>query len=312
MTHTVQPAPVTFQRGLTLPDGVSLKLGDDADGVLSASGPGVSVATASLSDDGGTSSRDLALESGDREYTGSSGTGGGSGAVAIESGDTTAATAGGTGGDSGAVTIASGASAAGSGTSGNSGAVTISTGNSGGGNVGNLTLRGGNSSGGGSAGSIVLDPGASAGGNGSVDILQPGDDSAITRLDTGNVSTSTTRTVVMPDHNVQLGWSNDAEIADPGNGNAIDVSRGGTCVLTAAGAGETRPLGRPVRRGQTLTLYKNGATGDIDVTVTGGIDVAGNTGINLNDAGDNITLIGSHNGTDLIWLTLNNDGPTLS
>ena len=56
------------------------------------------------------------------------------------------------------------------------------------------------------------------------------------------------------------------EIADPGNGGTISVTRSGVCNLVSVGADETRTLPAPAWVGQSVVLCMQTDGGDIVVT----------------------------------------------
>lgn len=102
-----------------------------------------------------------------------------------------------------------------------------------------------------------------------------------------------------------------SDITDPGNAGAISVAAPGSVSLVTAGA-ETRTLAAPIFIGQIIVLYLQTDGGDCVVTVASAINVAGNTVITLNDAGDSCALIAVNNGSALAWRVLENNGCTLS
>jgi hypothetical protein len=104
-----------------------------------------------------------------------------------------------------------------------------------------------------------------------------------------------------------------ALIADPGDGEAIPVTRAGTCALTTTEAGgETRTLAIPAKAGQRLSISLAVDGGDAVITAAAAINQAGNNTITLNDAGDYILLEGVKVGAGLVWRVTENDGCTLS
>lgn len=100
-------------------------------------------------------------------------------------------------------------------------------------------------------------------------------------------------------------------ITDPANAGAIPVTASGVCNLTSAGA-ETRTLAVPTFIGQRLVLCMDTDGGDIVVTVASAYNMAGNTIITLNDAGDHVELVGCTIGGSRRWRIVNNDGAALS
>lgn len=103
----------------------------------------------------------------------------------------------------------------------------------------------------------------------------------------------------------------DVLLTDPGNAGAIGVTRSGCVPIVTAGA-ETRTLAVPTFIGQMLTLFMKTDGGDCVVTVTGGMNVAGNTHATLNDVNDSLQLVGVSNGVTLVWRVSQNDGCTLA
>jgi len=76
------------------------------------------------------------------------------------------------------------------------------------------------------------------------------------------------------------------QLPDPGDGNALPNTQTGTVEMTIGATAETNTLARPVRLGQILKLNAIvvGA-GNRQVTITGGYDESGSTGLNLASAG---------------------------
>jgi hypothetical protein len=126
--------------------------------------------------------------------------------------------------------------------------------------------------------------------------------------DSGSYVTGTTVEAVL----AELGLVRpDVLLTDPGNAGAIAVTRSGCVPLVTAGA-ETRTLARPTFIGQMITLYGQTIPGNCAVTVTGGINVAGNTVTTITLANQSIQLIGVSNGVTLAWRVAENNGTTLS
>ncbi len=99
-------------------------------------------------------------------------------------------------------------------------------------------------------------------------------------------------------------------IADPGDAGAIPVTSDGVCALTSAGA-ETRTLAIPTYVGQRLTLCGDVYVGDIVITVASAFNVAANTTITIEAAGNMVELVGVHIGGARRWRLVSNDGATL-
>lgn len=90
----------------------------------------------------------------------------------------------------------------------------------------------------------------------------------------------------------QLGGLN---TADPGNGLVIPIAiLGGTCILTVAGAGETRKIDTPANAGFYFFVSNQGGSGD-DVTL---LSEASATVANISD---NETFLCYFDGT--IWVS---------
>ncbi len=91
-------------------------------------------------------------------------------------------------------------------------------------------------------------------------------------------------------------------IADPGNGNAIAVTRSGVCNLTTGGAGETRTLAVATFVGQRLGLNLDvDGGGDCVITVASAFNQDGDTVITLGDVGDYVELVGARIAGALRW-----------
>ncbi|MFB3894640.1 MAG: DUF2190 family protein [Phycisphaerae bacterium] len=102
-----------------------------------------------------------------------------------------------------------------------------------------------------------------------------------------------------------------ANIADPGNGQAIPVTASGHCDIVTAGA-ETRTLAVPTFAGQEMILSMKTDGGDCVITVADPhIDGTNNT-ITMNDAGDAVGLKAAVSGAGFVWRLAWNVGCTLS
>jgi len=99
-------------------------------------------------------------------------------------------------------------------------------------------------------------------------------------------------------------------ITDPGNAGAIPATQSGSCKIVSAGA-ETRTLAIPTFAGQKLSLYMDTDGGDCVITSAQRINVAGNTTITLNDAGDIINLEAIRIANALRWQVVLNTTATL-
>ncbi len=100
-------------------------------------------------------------------------------------------------------------------------------------------------------------------------------------------------------------------ITDPGDGGAIPVTKTGVCAITTTGA-ETRTLAIPTFAGQVLTLTLDVDGGDCVVTAAAGVNVTGNNTLTFDNAGENLSLIGTQVAGALVWRILANDGVGLT
>lgn len=101
------------------------------------------------------------------------------------------------------------------------------------------------------------------------------------------------------------------EIADPGAGGAIPVSRSGYVLLVSGGA-TTRTLAVPTFIGQRLLLICKTDGGDNVITVASAFNASGNTLITMDDVGDTIELVaGIGTAGAFKWNQAFTNGPTL-
>lgn len=100
-------------------------------------------------------------------------------------------------------------------------------------------------------------------------------------------------------------------IADPGDGNAIPVTRSGQVAITTAGA-ETRTLAIPTLPGQRLTISMDVDVDDAVITVASAFNQTGNNTITLDTAGDTVELVGVQVAGALVWRVVVNDGASLT
>ena len=101
-------------------------------------------------------------------------------------------------------------------------------------------------------------------------------------------------------------------VADPGNAGAIPVNKGGFVPLVTAAA-ETRTLAIPTADGIILSLVLDTRVGgNCVVTSAQAINVAGNTVITLDTAGDSIHLRACTVAGVRRWRVVGNDGAVLS
>jgi hypothetical protein len=96
------------------------------------------------------------------------------------------------------------------------------------------------------------------------------------------------------------------QILDPGNAGTITVDRNPCYVpLTSAGA-ETRTLARPTKVGATVKIVMNVDGGDITLTVTGGLNEAGDTTFVFSDPGQFIILESIKTSSTYLWRMISN------
>lgn len=100
-------------------------------------------------------------------------------------------------------------------------------------------------------------------------------------------------------------------ITDPGDGEAIPVTRPGVVNLVTGGA-ETRTIDRPTLANQELILNFQTDGGDCVITVATTVNQTGNNTLTLADAGDQIILRAGRSGGNLVWRVASNDGVALS
>lgn len=104
-----------------------------------------------------------------------------------------------------------------------------------------------------------------------------------------------------------------AAIADPGDAEAIPVTRAGCCALTSGSGAETRTLADPAKAGLMLALdHSVDGGGAITVTAASAVNQTGNNTIALQDAGDTIVFYSIKIGSAYKWRVVVNDGCTLS
>ena len=102
------------------------------------------------------------------------------------------------------------------------------------------------------------------------------------------------------------------EIADRGDGDLIPVNQAGYVELATAGA-ETRTLGDPTFRGQTIDLTFVTDGGNCVVTTASPMNQTGNNTLTFADIGDHVRLVGFNNATDgWEWRVVANDGVALT
>jgi hypothetical protein len=99
-------------------------------------------------------------------------------------------------------------------------------------------------------------------------------------------------------------------ITDPGASGAIPITTSGHCSIVTT-AGQTRTLAAPTFAGQEMLLSFKTDGGDCVITVATGINVAGNTTITMDVAGQAIGLVAIDVGSNIRWRVNFNDGCTL-
>ena len=104
-----------------------------------------------------------------------------------------------------------------------------------------------------------------------------------------------------------------AVIADPGDTNAIPVTRSGNVAITTGSSGETRSLADPGSVGLTLDLTHDvDGGGDAVITAASPINQTGNNTITLADEGDYLRLESVQIGGSNVWRVVSNDGADLT
>lgn len=100
-------------------------------------------------------------------------------------------------------------------------------------------------------------------------------------------------------------------LADPGTGAAIPVTRSAHVAITTAGA-ETNTLAIPTFIGQKLILVCDVYVGDRVVTAAAPVNQTGNNTLTFGAAGDFIVLEAAQIAGALVWRVVANDGVALS
>ena len=99
-------------------------------------------------------------------------------------------------------------------------------------------------------------------------------------------------------------------VADAGDAGALPAT-GGTVNMTSAAA-ETRTLANPASLGIKLILVMDVDLGDIVITSASGVNVAGNTILTFDTAGESAVLESAQVGGSLVWRITHNDGVALA
>lgn len=97
-------------------------------------------------------------------------------------------------------------------------------------------------------------------------------------------------------------------VPDPGDGKNIAINRYGAIVELVSAAGETRTLAAPSKAGVLATIRMKTDGGDIVLTASAGLNVAGNTTATFADVGDQIVLLSVSAASGYRWEILVNTG----
>ena len=100
-------------------------------------------------------------------------------------------------------------------------------------------------------------------------------------------------------------------IEDPGASGTIAAPYSGYLPIITTGA-ETRTLPNSTFAGQRLSIAFVTDGGNLTLTVTNGLNQAGNTTALAEDAGDHLTLESIAVGDNIRWRVVTNDGWALS
>ncbi|MBN2445644.1 MAG: DUF2190 family protein [Phycisphaerae bacterium] len=100
-------------------------------------------------------------------------------------------------------------------------------------------------------------------------------------------------------------------IADPGDGEAIPVTRSGHVAIVTEGA-ETRTLAAPSFAGQQLLLYMKTDGGNCVITAATTLNETGNNTITFANTGEAVLLHGVEEGATFRWRVTTADGASLS
>jgi hypothetical protein len=98
------------------------------------------------------------------------------------------------------------------------------------------------------------------------------------------------------------------EVRDPGSGTTINVDRHQMVVPLVSAAAETRILAQPTKAGLLATINLATDGGNVTLTITGGYDLAGNTKLIFDDAGDFVMLYSVKIGSSYKWRILSSRG----
>lgn len=91
---------------------------------------------------------------------------------------------------------------------------------------------------------------------------------------------------------------------DPGASGTLKPLYAHTYFGLVSAAAESRTLARPAKVGLLVTVEFKTDGGDVTLTVTGGYDEVGSTGITFNDVNQFVTLVATEAGGTLAWRLL--------
>lgn len=96
------------------------------------------------------------------------------------------------------------------------------------------------------------------------------------------------------------------------NGQAINPDRSPAVAIIITAAAETRTLPAPISVGQELVIAMDTDGGDCVITASAAINMAGNTIMTFDTAGETIRLVAITIANVLRWRVVGNDGVGLS
>ncbi len=98
------------------------------------------------------------------------------------------------------------------------------------------------------------------------------------------------------------------EQLDPGASGTITIEQYGQLVEMVSAAAESRTLNNPEAAGVRCTIRMKTDGGDITLTASNGLNVAGNTQATFADVGDQLDLISVSHTSGYRWEILTNTG----
>jgi hypothetical protein len=104
----------------------------------------------------------------------------------------------------------------------------------------------------------------------------------------------------------------EGQLADPGNGNTITITRWGQVCSVATGGAEAITLAQPDKQGIMGAVVLETDGGDLTLTVTGGYNQAADTAIVFDTAGDFIVFYSIDVGGVFLWRIWNQSGTDAS